>query len=376
MTAAQENRPVFFTVTDPLEGEQIRFFSAPIVEEDQLAGIVQIAQSLGSIEETLARLVTVIFLGAPFLVGFAGLGGYFLVARALAPIDKMTSTARRISAEDLSARLDLPGTHDEVGRLAATFDNMIRRLDEAFQRERQFTSDASHELRTPLAAMQAIISVIRQERRSPEDYEQALDDLAEETDRLRVLTDDLLKLARNDPKTTLDLEEVDIATLLSDLHDSLRPLAEKKGLKLTYALPERVAITADRDSLIRLFVNLLDNAIKYTPDGEISTSLNTRPDGLVEVSIQDTGPGISAKDLPHIFERFYRVDQSRATRGSGLGLAIAADIARAHGGKIIASSPDGQGTTFTVQLPVTPRNAMAQGKIELLPALSPKKWDA
>jgi heavy metal sensor kinase len=353
--AAKDNRSLFFTVSDPIEGQPVRFYSAPIVENNRLVGIVQVAQSLAPMDDTLARLLIAIFLGTPLLIGIAGVGGYFLAASALAPIDKMTRTAQRITAEDLSARLELPGANDEVGRLAATFDNMIQRLDEAFKRERQFTSDASHELRTPLAAMQAIINVIRQERRSPEDYEQALDDLADETDRLRTLTENLLKLARSDTENPFVFEELDISMLLSDLNDSLRPLAEKKGLALTSDIPESVVIAGDSDSLIRLFVNLLDNAIKYTSYGGITVSMRATADDFVEVLITDTGQGIPSDELPHIFERFYRVERSRVTRGSGLGLAIAAQIAHAHGGEIFAASAVGQGTTFTVRLPVAPR---------------------
>lgn len=355
LIAARQNQSVYFTITDTNESEPVRFYSAPIIENSSLAGVVQVAQSLGPVGETLNRLLTIILLGTPVLIGIAGVGGYFLAARALAPIDKMTRTAQRISAEDLSARLDLPGTNDEVGRLAATFDHMIQRLDDAFQREHQFTSDASHELRTPLAAMQAIISVTREERRSPEDYEQALDDLAEETDRLKTLTEDLLKFARNDTSNSYVFEPLDLSLLLSDLNESLQPLAEKKRLILKSEIEAHVTITGDSDALIRLFVNLLDNAIKYTAEGVITTILRSTPDGFVEVNITDTGPGIAPEDMPHIFERFYRVERSRSTRGTGLGLSIAAQIAQAHGGSIIVTSTVGKGSSFTVQLPIFPK---------------------
>ena len=357
LNAARQNQSEFFTITDSGVSEPVRFYSAPIIQNGGLAGIVQVAQSLGPVNDTLTRLLTTILLGTPLLIAIAGFGGYFLAARALTPIDKMTRTAQRISAEDLSARLELPGTNDEVGRLAATFDHMIQRLDEAFQRERQFTSDASHELRTPLAAMQAIISVIRQERRSPEDYEQALDDLAEETDRMKSLTEDLLKLARNDTNNSYVFEPLDLSVLLTDLNESLQTLAENKGLVIKREIEDNVIITGDSDALIRLFVNLLDNAIKYTREGEIKTSLHRANDGSVEVSIKDSGQGIPQEDLPHIFERFYRVEQSRSTRGTGLGLSIASQIAQAHGGEISAKSVTGKGATFTVRLPFTPPDA-------------------
>lgn len=351
LAAASKKRSSFLTVSDPAEEDRVRLYTEPIIEDGQVVGVIQVAQSLGEMHDTLSGLLTAILLGAPFLIGVAGVGSYFLAGRALAPIDQMTRTAQHITAEDLSARIALPGTDDEVGRLAATLDDMIRRLDEAFQRERRFTSDASHELRTPLAAMQAIISVIRQERRSPADYEQALDDLNEETERLRTLTEDLLRLARSDSSQALVFEELDISKLLIDLCDSLRPLAEEKNLALNCDIAGNYFVHADSDSLVRLFVNLLDNAIKYTDRGGITITIRPVKGSQIEISIADTGQGIPAMDLPHIFERFYRVEKSRTARGSGLGLAIASQIAHAHGGAIEASSEPGAGTTFTVRLP-------------------------
>jgi heavy metal sensor kinase len=352
LDAGSRMKPAITTVAVSTGSDPVRLYSEPVLDNGQLVGVIQVAQSLEDMYDTLSHLLAAILLAAPLLIGIAGIGGYFLAARALSPIDQMTLTAHRISAEDLSARIDLPGTDDEVGRLAATFDHMIRRLDEAFQRERRFTADASHELRTPLAAMQAIINVIRADRRSAEDYEQALDDLAEETDRLRTMTEDLLKLARSDSNKTLEFEEIDLSLLLSDLADSLRPLAEQKGLCLTIDIPESYIITGDGDSLIRLFVNLLDNAIKYTSSGDIRVSIRRSMQNTIAASITDTGQGIPPEDLAHIFERFYRVEKSRGMRGSGLGLAIAAQIARAHGGEIVVSSKVGEGTIFTVRLPV------------------------
>ena len=350
LSAAVEGRSTFGTFTDPQEKDSVRIFTAPIIEDTHLVGIVQVVQDLGDIKDTLGRLLAALLLATPLLVGLAGVGGYFLAARALAPIDTITRTARRISAEDLSARLNLPASDDEVGRLAATFDEMLARLDDSFRRERQFTADASHELRTPLAAMQAILSVIRQERRTPEDYEQALDDLAEETDRLRALTEDLLRLARGDLRQIAARETVDFSTLLRNVSDSLRPLAEAKGLTLEGTIPDGLRMIGDNDGLIRLFVNLLDNAIQFTEHGGITVAASREDNGKLRVTIADTGCGIAEEHLPHIFNRFYRVDRSRTGRGVGLGLAIALEIAHAHGGTIDASSEEGKGTMFVVLL--------------------------
>ena len=349
---ALQRQSSFATVAAPASGHTIRVYTTPIVENDRVIGVVQVARTLEDIQDTLQRLLGALLISIPLLVCGAAVGGYVLAARALAPIDTITRTARRISAEDLHARLDLPPTDDEVGRLAATFDTMLDRLDASFQRERQFTADASHELRTPLAAMQAILGVIREQRRTPEDYEQALEDLAEETNRLRGMADDLLHLARGEAHQPAVRDAVDLTTLLQDVTDSLTPLAEAKGLSIACEAPHQLIVRGDSDSLIRLFVNLLDNAIKYTERGGIIVRTIIVNDHT-EVIIADTGIGIAADQLPRLFDRFYRGETSRTTHGTGLGLAIARDIVRAHGGGIEVQSVIGAGTTFTVRLPRT-----------------------
>jgi heavy metal sensor kinase len=342
--------PSFATLTDPTSRTAVRVYTAPVNENGKLIAFIQIAQSRAGMQDTLLRLLTTLLISVPLLVAIVGFCGYFLAARALAPIDRITRAVRRISAEDLSARLNLPVSDDEVGRLAETFDIMLARLDEAFRRERQFTADASHELRTPLTAMQAILGMMREKRRTPEEYEQALDDLAEETDRLRTLTENLLCLARGETRRAALHEMIDLSALLRDVSDSLRPLAEAQSLTLTCEAPDGLTLMGDSDDLIRLFANLLDNAIKYTERGGITVSASGRPNGDLSVTIADTGVGIPAEHLPRIFDRFYRADTSRAKRGAGLGLAIAQDIARAHGGRIEVNSVTGRGTSVTVCL--------------------------
>jgi heavy metal sensor kinase len=350
LAAALHQQATFSTVSDSSEQDPVRFYTAPIPENGELVGVVQVGQSLASLQDTLDRLLATLFVGVPILVLFAAVAGYFLAARALAPIDQITRTARRISAEDLSARLNLPPTDDEVGRLAATFDGMLARLDDSFRRERQFTSDAAHELRTPLAAMQTILGVVRAQRRTSQDYEQALDDLSEEALRLRSLVEALLRLARGESQSSALRETLDLSSLLPDVADSLRPLAESRGLTLTCSVPKGLTVSADVDSLIRLFVNLIDNAVKYTERGSISISGRANGAG-VSVIVADTGIGIPAEQLSRVFDRFYRVDASRSTPGAGLGLTIAREIATAHGGTVEVDSALGKGSTFTVNLP-------------------------
>lgn len=343
----------FTTISSPGGRDSVRVYTSPVVKADQVVALLQVAQNLNEVRATLDVSLITLLLAGPTLVIMAGGSGYLLAARALAPIDKITRTARHISAKDLSARLNLPATDDEVGRLAATFDSMLARLDDAFRRERQFTADASHELRTPLAAIQTIIGSTLARRRNPAEYEQALIDLGQEAEQMRTLTEGLLQLARNDAaQQPAKFECIDLSLVLKDVVDSLRPLAEDKGLTLIDNLPDAdLTLMGDSDGLIRLFVNLLDNAIKYTEQGSITISAEPSHDKWLTVAISDTGVGIAPGHLPHIFDRFYRVDESRSKEGIGLGLAIALNIASTHGGDITVESRVGKGTTFFVQLP-------------------------
>ena len=344
------SQPEFDTIAESENVDRIRVYSLPIIDGGEVLGWVQTMQNLDGTEESLDRLRTVLLLGIGLLPLLAGFGGYFLAARALTPIDKINNTARRISTEDLSARLSLPDHGDEVSRLANTFDEMLARIESGFARERQFTADASHELRTPLTAMQTILNFIQEKERSGREYRQALVDLSEETDRLQALVEDLLQLARGERGLELNREMIDLATLLSDVADSLRPLAEHKGLELLCNLPPSLVISGDMDLLIRLIVNLVDNAINYTERGSITLSAKEN-DTWAVIQVTDTGIGIPPEHLPHIFERFYTVESSRSSRGTGLGLSIARQIVEAHAGRIEVQSEANSGTTFTVRLP-------------------------
>ncbi len=341
--------PGFSTVT--ISSVKIRVYTAPILDNQQFLGVIQIMQSLAPLVETLDRLLVALLVSIPVLLIISAFSGYYLAARALFPIDQITQTAQRISAEDLSARLNPHKTDDEVGRLAATFDNMLARLENAFRRERQFTADASHELRTPMAATQAILGVTLEKDRKPQEYRQALRDISEETDRLQGLVENLLFLARGDQRNPAQFERVDFSHLLLDTAESLRPLSEAKGLRFDVSVPEEITLFGNTDSLIRLFINLLDNAIKFTSHGEIRL-LAWKEERFVRIKVSDTGSGIPDQDLPHIFDRFYRVDTSRSARGSGLGLSIAQAIVHQHAGELTVTSRVGQGTEFIVCLPI------------------------
>jgi signal transduction histidine kinase len=341
--------PAFSSFISASTDEPVRSYTLPIQADGHPAGFIQTAQSFEDVDDTRHSLLVTLVIGVPFMALLVGVGSHYLAAHALAPIDEITETARRISAEDLGARLTLSTTDDEVGRLASTFNGMLGRLQGSFLRERQFTADASHELRTPLTAMLAILDSIRAKRRTPEEYEVALADLAKETERLRTLTENLLRLAQSSNPSPDNHETTDLSMLLRDVTDSMRPLAELKCITMKCDVAPDLTVRCDNDALIRLFVNLLENAVKYTQRGEISVSA-TAVGNFAVVAVEDTGIGIPAADLPYVFDRFYRVEKSRSEGSAGLGLAIALEIVRSHGGSIGVRSEEGKGTTFEVQL--------------------------
>lgn len=333
------------------DGRSVRMYTTPLQDNNQVVGTLQVGEDLSLVNGALDQLSAALTMGALLLVVLSVAGGYFLAGRALAPVAQITRTVQHISTHDLTARLALPAGDDELGRLAHTLDAMLDRLEEGFRRERQFTADASHELRTPLAAMQAILDVVRARPRSNAEYCQALDDLAEETDRLQQLAGDLLHLAHSDAAHGVPVcEPVNLAQLLQDVCESMQPLAHVKGLTLDCVTPPVLIVMGDGDELVRMFVNLVDNAIKYTDQGGIKIDVAECEHGR-RVTVADTGSGIAPEHLPHVFDRFYRADAARSLPGSGLGLAIAATIASAHGGAIDVASAPHAGTQFVVTLP-------------------------
>jgi len=338
-----------------VEGTDWRVYSQPLEAPDgRPIGWLQVARSLAPSEQASESLFVQIMLSLPLVVVLAAVVGYFLAGRALRPIDRITRTAQAMSAQDLTQRIEYEGPDDEVGRLARTFDQMLDRLQAAFERERRFTADASHELRTPLTVIKGRIDVTVSRPRTVQEYTHTLHDVARETNRLIRLTNDLLFLTRLGQRSpSMQLQPVDLRDLLSAIVDQVRPLAEAKALELVEEVAPGLRLTGDPDHLIRLFLNILDNAIKYTPAGGRVTMRAVEESTTVRVTVRDTGPGIPPQHLPHLFERFYRVeaDRSRETGGTGLGLAVAAEIARGHGGTLEVQSTVGQGTTCLIHLP-------------------------
>jgi heavy metal sensor kinase len=335
-------------------GDPFRVRIVPIEQGGRITGALEVGRAAEDLSDTLRSLLLILGIAYPVTLAVTGLGGLFLAGRALSPVDKLTRLARRISAEDLSQRLNLHLPDDELGWLARTFDEMIARLEDAFQRQRQFTADSSHELRTPLTAIKGQVEVALTRPREPAAYRDVLQAVNEEVDRLIRLVGSLLTLARADAgQIPIALEAINLPDLVAGAIEQVRGAAAQREVDLEAAPGPPVALEGDEDLLLQLLLNLLDNAIKCTPPGGRVTAGWGTNDTQVELWVRDTGVGIAPEYLPHIFDRFYRVDKarSRAEGGAGLGLSICRWIAEAHGGAMSVETELGQGSTFTARLP-------------------------
>jgi len=342
---------------ETLEGPDrypVRVLVWPVLNGTRVTNLVQVGISLENLYKTRRHFILIMAAVFPLGLLLAAGGGWLLARRALRPVDHMTRAAQRIGGELLSERLEESGTGDELDRLARTLNEMLGRLDESFRQVRQFSADASHELQTPLTIIKGEIEVALRAPRSPGEYQEVLASSLEEIERINRLVEGLLLLARADSGVLrLDLQPVDLLKLVAEVATQLQRKASDRGVSLSLTAPEPVTVCGDRDQLARLFLNLVDNAIKYTPaGGEVALSL--RRDGSeATVEVADTGIGLSPEEQAQIFTRFYRAAKARSQSGggAGLGLCIAQSIAAAHGGKIEVKSHPGQGSTFTVIMP-------------------------
>jgi heavy metal sensor kinase len=306
------------------------------------------------VEEELGEILLVLVLGLPPIVVLAGVGGYLLARRALAPIDHLGAEARRITAERLHERLSIPNERDEIGRLAAVINDTLARLESSFEQLRRFTADASHELRTPLSVIRGIGEMSLRETRSPAEYKDAVGSMLEEVDRLTRLVDSLLQLSRGDAGTVrLSRESVDLGQLAREVVASLGILAEERQQRLRVDAADPVRVLADRLVLRDAITNVIDNAIKYSPNGSTIDVRVQRDGDRGTVSVTDEGPGIPAEHRERIFDRFYRIDEGRSRElgGTGLGLAIARWAVETNGGHISVHST-GRGSVFRVVVPL------------------------
>ena len=333
----------------------IRVITMPILREKKLVNLVQVGTSLEAVKETLRNLRIFLFTAVPSVLVFATLFARFLARRALKPISKIIKTARDIGqGQELSQRIPVFKVQDELGQLALTFNEMMDRLENSFAQMRQFSSDASHELRTPLTVLQGQNELVLSKLRDPKEYQEVIISNLEEIKYMSKVLEDLFVLSRSDEnQVLLNYKRMDLRDLVEEVCRHAEILAEEKDISIVIAFLEQVKINGDEVRLRQMVWNILHNGIKYTqPGGELKVSL-LEESGFALLSIQDSGIGIPEKDLPFIFDRFYRVDKARSKDegGSGLGLSICRHIAEAHKGEINVESKPGLGTRFKVYIP-------------------------
>jgi heavy metal sensor kinase len=316
---------------------------------------LEVGDPVRKFETALQELTTALWLSLPILLAIGSLGGFWLSARALQPVDQLTKDARAITATDLSRRLAVPPAKDELRRLSETLNVMLDRIENSFRQVRRFTADASHELRAPVTLIHTAAEFSLRRKRSAEELEDGMRKILREAQRTARLIDDLLVLARADSDpTAFVLKPMDLAAVLDEVAEQAGVLAAPHGVSVTsHRAPGALRVNGDEASLRRLLLILVDNAVKYTPaGGHLTFDARTEGDEIL-VAVADSGAGIAEEDLPRVFERFWRASKvrSRELGGAGLGLSIAKEIADRHGARLAAASQLERGSTFTLVLP-------------------------
>jgi two-component system, OmpR family, sensor kinase len=356
----------FRTLTGDHDGDGMRIF-AEVISVIGKRYTVVVAQSLNEQADRLDSAAHAVFLGIPLALLIAAGGGYLMARKSLAPVALMSMKARQIGAATLSDRIEVGNERDELGYLAATLNDLLERLQRAFESQQRFMADASHELRTPLSIIQGEADVVlsRDDRRAGE-YRESIQIMQAAATKLTRIVQNLFLLVRTDAgRYPVRPSRFYLDELLADCVRALRSVAVAKRIQLSCDTPAELLIEADEELIHRLMLNLIDNALKFTPEEGHVTVRALRSASDYQVTVTDTGSGIALKDQPYVFDRFFRGDRARTWRdvgtagssGAGLGLSIAKWIAEVHGGAIRLESSDGGGTTFTVKLPASSLDA-------------------
>ncbi len=345
----------------PAGGEEVFIRTESVLADSGKKYFVQVAASLAPTNAILRELVGVLVLALLLATAIAVTGGFFLIRSSLEPLDNMAVRAQKITSRSLHERMPVSDTGDELQQLSISLNRMIERLEEAFRHISRFSADASHELRTPLTIMRGELeAAVQNSKIDPEAREEALGTALEETVRLSKIVDQLLTMSRLDAgEAFLEISCFDFSELVRTTVEHMRLLADEKTIHLKVEAMEPINVEGDQSRLQQVIVNLLDNAIKYTPEGgSVSVNVRTESDKAV-LTVADTGIGISEEAQSHIFERFYRTDKARSRQlgGTGLGLSIVKSIGAAHGGRVSVQSVEGAGSTFHFEIPRLPNEA-------------------
>jgi heavy metal sensor kinase len=341
------------TLEDP-RGGPIRLLTVPVLREGRRVEIIQVSAPLARMREALSGYLTTLLALVPVAVALAAAGGFVVTGRALRPVREMSRSARQITAEDLGRRLTRRGAEDEIDHLADTLNTMLAGLEAAFAQSRRFSADAAHELRTPLTALKGEIEVALRAERSPEEYRRVLHSALEEVEHLIRMAEDLLLFSRSSAAIGAPRYKVELEPIVLEALEMGARRAQGTGVAVRAEEIEPITVLGEAAALRRAVLNLVDNAVKYTPaGGKVSLSLLAR-DGQALIVVQDTGIGIDPADTARIFDPFVRLDaaRSRDAGGAGLGLALVKSIVTAHGGTVDVESTPGAGSRFTIRLPL------------------------
>ncbi|MBI4336839.1 MAG: HAMP domain-containing protein [Chloroflexi bacterium] len=342
----------FFDTGRARDGGELRLYSVPLEEGGRVNMVVQVGESLRAVASAITKLRQILIVASVVALVAAAMTGYLLAWQGLRPLDEVVALAEAVRGNQLGRRLAKKRRPAEVQRLADAFHSMLERLDQAFQQQRRFAYDVSHEVRTPLTALRGQIDVMLLDPDLPSGVRASLQRMAQECSRLIRLTSNLLLLASQEGGRPLNLARVDLDDLLIEVYQEAKVLAQDHVIRIDEQ--DQVAVRGDRDLLKQMMLNLVDNAIKYTPEGGTVILFLGRQGTWARFAVQDTGVGIAPEDLPSIFKPFYRARQPQRGRGgAGLGLAIVDWVVHSHHGQVRVESTVGKGSTFEVLLPLS-----------------------
>lgn len=357
LARVMEGSSTFDTLTSSFptkSAQSFRVYITPAIQNNKVEYIVEVASPLDPINMALNSIKLALFVLFPLTVLITGVMGALLASLTLRPVDSMIRTIHDITLENMKLKITVPGTRDEIQKLAETFNDMLERLDKAFTSQRHLFEDLSHELKTPLTILKGEVEVVLKKMRSSEEYEAILRSSLEEIDKMTRLVENLLMMASFESKKIMPQRKaLDLKALILEVINNIKRLADHKEITIGLSGEEGLTLPGDEKQLKQLFLNLIDNAVKYTlSGGRIDLKLEKSGDDA-RITIKDDGVGIPEEETVHIFDRFYRVHSLKASHGFGLGLSIVKAIVDAHHGNIKVESSTGKGTTFIITLPLS-----------------------
>ena len=348
------NNKTYLIVNQTISGENMRFYVAPIYTRDLFLGVVIVGHPIGIIQSSLNSILLILAIISVLLLIPTVIGGFLLSKKALTPISNLSENLKFITTENLNQKVTLTHSADEIEKLIKSFNLLLDRLNQAFKRERQFIADIAHELKTPISIINGNIELTLSKNRTAKEYQKTLKETAIDANKLSQTLNNVLDLARSQADNfKVNLKTFSLSKIVEDASEIAASPARLKQITVKSTLEKNIYISGHSDKLIRSILNIIDNAVKYSPEKTIIKINLTKKGRHAHLEIKDQGKGISHKDLPHVFDRFYRADNVKNIQGSGLGLAIAKGIITAHQGNLTIESTPGRGTKVTIIIPLT-----------------------